>query len=198
MNCEFLPPKNESDRKMKSVLATLFLALFALAAQAADWQILSGRVVSVLDGDTVVVLKPDRVEHVRLSGIDAPEKKQPYGQRSKQFLASIVFGKDVTVEYRKFDRYGRIVGKVMLDGRDVNLSSLEAGMSWFYRQYANELKPEDRVLYEAAEQNAKRAASLNARKKVQGQGQGQEQGQNLWSDPDPVPPWDFRHNRSAK
>lgn len=87
---------------------------------------IDGRVVGVADGDTVTVLDADKVRHkIRLSGIDAPEKKQPFGQRSKQSLSDLVFGMAVTVESDKRDRYGREVGKVMVDG--VALQGLRAG-----------------------------------------------------------------------
>jgi endonuclease YncB( thermonuclease family) len=80
-----------------------------------------------------------RGDSIRLSGIDAPEKAQPFGQRSKESLSSLVFDKAVTVEWSKRDKYGRIVGKVLIDGTDANLEQIKAGMAWFYRRYAKEL-----------------------------------------------------------
>ena len=160
---------------------TIFLASLAFGVQAADWQVLTGRVVGVSDGDTITLLVERQTTKIRLAGIDAPEKSQPFGHRSKQLLSSLVFGKTVTVEYRKRDRYGRIVGKVLLPGgRDANLEMLKGGMAWFYVAYANELRPEDRALYAEAER------------------QKEDSRQGLWGDLNPVPPWDFRHSRESK
>ena len=154
----------------------LFLALLALGAGAADWQVLTGRVVGVSDGDTITILTQHQPAKIRLAGIDAPEKNQAFGQRSKQLLSSLVFGKTVTVEYRKKDRYGRIVGKVLLPGgRDVNLEMLRGGMAWWYEQYQNEQPVADRGLYAESESAARK------------------RNQGLWVDQNPVPPWDFRH-----
>ena len=80
---------------------------------------LSGRVVGVADGDTVTVLDANHQQHkIRLSGIDAPEKSQAFGQRSKESMSALVFGKQVDVVWDKRDRYKRIVGKVMVQPAD--------------------------------------------------------------------------------
>ena len=96
---------------MRSIVIVC-LVLFASSVQA---ETLTGYVVSVDDGDTITVLDASKVQYkIRLSGIDAPEKAQPFGDRSKQNLARMVFNKDVSIEWSKQDRYGRIVGKVMV------------------------------------------------------------------------------------
>jgi endonuclease YncB( thermonuclease family) len=96
---------------MRSIVIVC-LVLFASSVQA---ETLTGYVVSVADGDTITVLDASKVQYkIRLSGIDAPEKAQPFGDRSKQNLARMVFNKDVSIEWSKQDRYGRIVGKVMV------------------------------------------------------------------------------------
>jgi len=85
----------------------LALVLLSLTASA---DVLEGRVVSVADGDTITILNSNRQQHrIRLAGIDAPEKGQPYGQRSKQHLADLAFGKDAKADRYKIDRYGRDV-----------------------------------------------------------------------------------------
>lgn len=153
---------------------TLLLAL-ACTAYA---ETIMGRVVGVADGDTITVLDSDKVQHkIRLAGIDAPEKKQPFGNRSKESLSELAYDKTVTVETDKRDKYGRQVGKVLVNGQDVNLVQVERGMAWFYRQYQREQSPNDRRLYEAAEDAAK------------------ADRRGLWRDADPMPPWDFRHNK---
>jgi endonuclease YncB( thermonuclease family) len=122
------------------------------------------------------VLDSQHQQHkIRLAGIDAPEKKQPFGQRSKQHLSDIVFDKEVTLDCGKVDRYRREVCVVLIKGRDANLTQIEAGMAWWYRKYAKEQTAQQRVNYEAAEVRA-RAGKMG-----------------LWTDADPVPPWEFRH-----
>lgn len=92
--------------------------------------VIEGRVVGVSDGDTVTVLDAGRRQHkFRLLGIDAPEKDQDFGERSKQSLSDLVFGKDVMVEYEKKDRYGRTLGKVVVGGRSANLEQVRAGLA---------------------------------------------------------------------
>jgi len=156
---------------MSKAVICLLLAL----ACVAHAETITGMVVGVTDGDTITVLDAVKVHHkIRLAGIDAPEKKQAFGNRSKESLSDMVFDKTVNVETEKRDRYGRQIGKVLVDGRDVNLVQVERGMAWFYRQYQREQSPNDRKLYEAAEDAAKAAK------------------RGLWRDADPVAPWDFR------
>jgi len=156
-------------------ISLLLTLLFAFACNA---ETITGHVVGVADGDTITVLDADKVQHkIRLAGIDAPEKKQAFGNRSKESLSALAFDKTVNVETDKQDRYGRQVGKVLVNGQDVNLVQVERGMAWFYRQYQREQSPNDRRLYEAAED----AARADKR--------------GLWRDADPMPPWEFRHNK---
>ena len=132
------------------------------------------KVVKVSDGDTVHVLDQANSRHkIRLGGIDAPEKKQAFGQKSKQNLSSLVVGQNVEVEYDKRDRYGRIIGKLIKDGQDINLLQVKQGYAWHYKYYAKDQSQLDRVLYSSAE--------IEAREKTLG----------LWSAP-AVPPWEFR------
>jgi endonuclease YncB( thermonuclease family) len=138
-------------------------------------QTLTGRVVSVADGDTVTVLDSNDTQHrIRLEGIDAPERRQPFGSKSKESLAAMIFGKEVTVVSGKTDQYGRLVGKFLLDGKDVNLEQVKAGMAWHYKFYEDEQTTEDRELYAKAEDDARAAR------------------RGLWQDPNPVEPYQFR------
>lgn len=162
-----------------SVLEAMRRAIVAVALALActvNAETITGQVVGVADGDTITVLDADKIQHkIRLAGIDAPEKKQAFGNRSKESLSDMVFDKTVNVETEKRDRYGRQIGKVLVNGQDVNLVQVERGMAWFYRQYQREQSPNDRRLYEAAEDAAKAGK------------------RGLWRDSDPVPPWEFRH-----
>jgi endonuclease YncB( thermonuclease family) len=152
---------------------SIFFCLLALSANA---ETLTGYVVSIADGDTLTLLDANRQQHkIRLAGIDAPEKSQGFGDRSKQSLAVLVFNKNVTVEWNKLDRYGRTIGKIMVNGVDANLEQVRTGMAWWYRDYAKEQSPEDRAKYEQAEVMAK------------------QQRFGLWQDANSMPPWDFRH-----
>lgn len=136
---------------------------------------LKGRVVHVADGDTITVLDAGKVQHkVRLAGIDAPERAQPFGQRSRESLEDLVAGRTVIVETHKRDRYGRYVGKVIFNSRDVNLEQIRRGMAWFYREYAHEQSAGDRQSYEQAE--------IDARSSHFG----------LWAEKAPTAPWDYR------
>jgi endonuclease YncB( thermonuclease family) len=163
-------------RSNRPLWAILLLAL----ACTTNAETVTGRVVGVADGDTITVLDGDKVQHkIRLAGIDAPEKKQPFGNRSKESLSELTY-KTVTVETDKRDKYGRQVGKVLVNGQDVNLVQVERGMAWFYRQYQREQSPNDRRLYEAAEDAAK------------------ADRRGLWHDAGPVPPWEFRHTKTKQ
>jgi endonuclease YncB( thermonuclease family) len=96
---------------MLQLRSLLIVSSLLLGTTHADT--LTGRVVNVADGDTVTVLDANHQQHkIRLQGIDAPEKAQPFGQRSKESLSAMVFNKDVRVEWEKRDKYKRIVGKV--------------------------------------------------------------------------------------
>jgi endonuclease YncB( thermonuclease family) len=152
-----------------AVIALIFFGYLCIhAANAA--QLLEGKVVGVSDGDTITVLDSGRRQYkIRLSQIDAPEKRQDYGMRSKRSLSRLVYGKQVSVEIAATDKYGRAVGKVLVDGKDANLEQVQRGMAWVYRAYAKD------HAYFAAEDSARKARI------------------GLWAQADPVPPWKFRH-----
>lgn len=157
---------------MKRLLASIFLMAAAHGSYA---EVISGKVIRVVDGDTITVLDAQMQQHkVRLAGIDAPERRQAFGHRAQEFLASLVASQQVDVETEKTDKYGRLVGKVLVHGRDINLAVVVAGLAWHYKTYESEQTPADRMLYASAEQDAR-----NQRK-------------GLWVDPSPVAPWTWR------
>jgi len=122
---------------MRFILSVIMLGLITLPALAG--QVISGKVVGVTDGDTITVLTPEKKQlKVRLAEIDTPEKRQPYGKRSKQALSSLIFGKQVEVESRGKDRYQRTIGKIFLDGTDINAEMVRRGHAWVYRKYARD------------------------------------------------------------
>jgi endonuclease YncB( thermonuclease family) len=157
---------------MKLLLS--FLLIFSVCTASAS-KILQGKVVSVADGDTITVLDTEKTQHkIRLQGIDAPEKAQAFGAKSKQALYEMVHGKTVQVSFEKSDKYGRILGKVLLDGQDICHQQIKAGLAWHYKKYQNQQPLVDRDDYSASETAAK------------------SEKLGLWSDPRPVAPWDFR------
>ena len=106
------------------------------AGQEAPAVAFSGRVVGVTDGDTITVLDELNQQHtIRLAEIDAPERGQPWGDRSRQELSALVFGKSVSVQQTDTDRYGRMVARVFNGGREVNRAMVEEGAAWAYREY---------------------------------------------------------------
>jgi endonuclease YncB( thermonuclease family) len=136
---------------------------------------LQGKVVGVADGDTITVLDASNTQHkIRLQGIDAPEKAQAFGQKSKQSLNQMVHSKAVTIEFQKKDKYGRTVGKVLLNGNDICIEQIKLGMAWHYKQYESEQPKEDREAYAQAEIAAR------------------TQNIGIWKDKNPTPPWEFR------
>lgn len=152
------------------------LLLSASLATPAFGSTLQGKVVGISDGDTITVLDANHQERkIRLAGIDAPEKSQAFGSRSKQHLSNMIFGKPVVVDWNKTDKYGRTIGKVIVNGQDANLNQVKAGLAWHYKDYAKEQSAIDRDEYANAETTA-RAQRLG-----------------LWLDAKPIPPWDFRH-----
>lgn len=162
---------------MKALLLALTLT-FSIQLASADTII--GRVVGVSDGDTITVLDQNNTQYkVRLAGIDAPEKKQAFGNVSKKSLSDMVFDNKVLVDWHKHDRYGRIVGKVILNGRDVNVEQINRGMAWFYRKYQNELVLDDRLAYLHAQEAAESSKT------------------GLWLDQEPIAPWDFRKQKNS-
>lgn len=129
--------------------------------------------IAISDGDTLRVKCPQTTEpvKVRLAQIDAPEKRQPFGQRSKQSLSELCFDKPTTIQTVSIDRYGRTVAQVTCDGVDANREQVKRGMAWVYDQYVT-----DRTFY-TAQNNAKAARA------------------GLWADAAPVPPWIWRKTK---
>ena len=134
----------------------LLPAVLALLATVAHADTLTGRVVGIADGDTLTLLDATNTQHkIRLSGIDSPEKGQPFGQHCKQSLSDLAYGHTVAVETNKRDRYGRVIGKVLVDGQDANLAQIKRGCGWHYKRYMNEQPLDDRLAYNAAEESAR-------------------------------------------
>lgn len=160
-------------QKLAALILIWICSVVPLTAFADSY---TGRVVAIADGDTITVLDANQTQHkVRLAGIDAPEKRQAFGNVSRQHLAAAVFGRTVTVDWTKHDRYGREIGKILIGGKDANFGQIEAGLAWHYKRYEREQSAEDRTAYAAAEEAARAAR------------------RGLWQDAAPVAPWAYRH-----
>jgi endonuclease YncB( thermonuclease family) len=160
----------------RTIPALLLFVLCLVAPAQAD--VLTGRVVHVADGDTLTVLDATNTQQrIRLAGIDAPEKGQAFGDASRKYLAGLVAGQRINVEWHKHDRFGRIVGKVLRDGTDVCLEQVRAGMAWHFKKYQHEQTPEDRGVYAETEDRARAGKA------------------GLWRDSRPLPPWEFRKQK---
>ncbi|EAN2613851.1 hypothetical protein HX37_16675 [Salmonella enterica] len=153
--------------------AILALSLFFTGSLAAEE--IRGKVIRVLDGDTLEVLQNRQPVRIRLANIDAPEKKQPFGQWSANQLKGLVAALPVTVTYTQTDRYGRILGRVYTEsGTEVNRRMVQNGAAWVYERYNT-----DTTLLRL-------------------QIKAQQEKRGLWSEPNPVPPWEWRDERRGR
>ncbi len=146
----------------------LCAAILSIAMTCAAHADFTGKVVAVADGDTITVMRDLVPVKLRLLEIDAPEKKQAFGARSKQSLSDLCFNKTATLIEKGRDRYGRTLARVSCEGVDANAEQVRRGMAWVYDRYVT-----DRALY---------AVQIEAR----------DAGRGLWADPDAVPPWQWR------
>ncbi len=151
-------------------MLALFVTLVLLTAPAN----LEGKVVRIADGDTITVLVDRQQVKVRLSGIDAPQKRQDFSQRSRQALADLVFGKEVRVVTHGKDRYGRVIGDVFVGGKPVNQIMVREGWAWKFVKYSK----------------SPRLAELER--------QARAERRVLWAGKNPIPPWEYRAEQARK
>jgi endonuclease YncB( thermonuclease family)/methylphosphotriester-DNA--protein-cysteine methyltransferase len=184
--------------KIQVKLAAFFASLIICASMCAAQQtapapqqsavvannvqlVIEGKVINVHDGDTVTVLDQNNKKFpIRLQGIDAPELKQAFGSVSQENLSRMVLGKQVTIFWSKVDKYRRTVGTIMLDGKDVNIEQVKAGLAWHFKKYEDEQVPADRITYATAEISARNAKL------------------GLWGDANPMVPGDWRQEVKTK
>jgi endonuclease YncB( thermonuclease family) len=165
---------------LRRVLITFFLLIIPVLSSAYG---ISGVVTRIVDGDTfyllpdipppssAIIIHKDGTISVRLRGCDAPEKDQPYGQEAKEHLVSLILMNTVKVQVMDVDRYGRVVGYVFLNGKNINLEQIKSGYAWAYTEFLD--RPYASEFYEAEKE---------ARKKRFG----------LWKQSNPLPPWEWR------
>lgn len=154
----------------------LFLiSLLLLLPTYANAATIEGKVIKVLDGDTIDILYNNKPERIRFNGIDAPEKGQPHGQKAKQFVLDLAAQKIVTVNVTDTDRYGRSIGDITLpDGKSLNREVVKAGYAWHYVKYSDD-------------------ASLGELEK-----EARIARRGLWQDKNPMAPWDWRKSKRTQ
>ena len=169
-----------------AIIFFLFLVSTSCIAET-----LEGKVVRIVDGDTLVILDATKTQHrVRLAGIDTPERGQPFGKGATENLARLAGMKVARVEWNKKDRWKRLIGTVWVqspDARcageecpktlDVGMAQLTQGLAWHFKRYAHEQPEGERERYSFAEYEARA-------KRV-----------GLWADPEPIPPWEWRKRK---
>jgi len=169
-------------------MRSFLFAILCLTIITSVAETIEGKVVRIIDGDTLVLLDANNIQHrVSLSGIDTPERGQPFGKRATENLARLTGNKPARLEWYKLDQLKRLIGKVWVhspDTRcqsvdcpktlDVGMAQLTQGLAWHFKRYEHEQPEEERERYSFAE--------YEARSKRVG----------LWGDPDPVPPWEWR------
>ncbi len=160
----------------KTTLLKLLFCFFFFTTSLLSAETVVGKCVGVTDGDTATVLVDgNRQVKVRFDGIDAPERSQDYGQRAKQKLSDLIYGKQVKVVISDIDKYGRSVGTVYVGSTNTNLEMVRSGLAWHYKQYA----PNNTEL-------------ANAEKSAKGSKVG------LWAHNNPTPPWEYRRGGSRE
>ena len=155
---------------MRYLPLLLLLVIFSASAETVH----QGKVVKIADGDTLTILVDKQELKIRLSDIDTPERKLPFGTRAKQALSDLAFGKQARVVEVTIDRYKRIVGRIYVGDTDVNRELVAQGFFWVYRKYSK-----DAELLEL-------------------ETQAKEKGLGLWADPNPISPWEWRRGRRTR
>ena len=152
---------------------SILLLLLACSSHVVCAEEFSAKIITVLDGDTVLIKRADGLVRIRLAEIDAPEKNQEYGMASKQSLSELVLKKLVHVNSQAVDSYGRLVAHLIVDGRSINEEQVRRGMAWEYSNYHSN---KTYIALQSEAQQAKRG---------------------LWAQADPTPPWQWRKTHTA-
>jgi micrococcal nuclease len=161
--------ENISVSCLKILFSFCFVVIFSFNGYSQKFE---GTIIRVIDGDTYVFLTSTGSFTVRMLGIDAPERDQPFSRESSEFLSEYLNKKAVTI-VNGTDKEDRSVGTLFVNGKDINLLSIKGGYSWHYKRYSADKD------YAAAEEYAQR----NKLK--------------IWSLPNPIPPWSWRQRRTS-
>lgn len=156
---------------MRTMLLIMLLGSRIATAHAEQF---TGKVIVVLDGDTVMLARSSGPPvKVHLAGIDAPEKTQPGGMASKKSLAELVLRKQVSVDTRAVDNYGRLIAHLTMDGKSINEEQVRRGMAWEYSHYHGN------------------------KAYIELQSDAQQARRGLWVQTSPLPPWQWRKLQAA-
>ena len=149
------------------------LAVSLVASHQVNAASLTGKVIEVNDGDELTIFNLNRPVRIKLIGMDAPEKDQAFGGIAKQHLADLVFDKVVVVEYLGIGQHTVLIGRVLLNGSDINAQMIRDGAAWFDPRYKSQISDTQNEIYYQSE--------LAARNEKRG----------LWQTGDAVAPWEF-------
>ena len=158
----------------------MLLVFVLLSSQSGFGAEIEVEILRVVDGDTIEVWHKDELLRVRLQGIDAPELDQPFGQEARLHLSKLVQGQMVSIIYESYDTYGRLLGKILVNGHDINLRMIKDGLAWWYRYYRQQQSSEDQVVYESTEAHSKNLKL------------------GLWVSENPIEPYEWRKLRKNK
>jgi endonuclease YncB( thermonuclease family) len=150
-----------------------FLILVSITINLYSEEII-GKVVGISDGDTIKLVSNNKQIKVRLFGIDAPERDQEFGTKSKEFLSSLVFKKEIKLITKSKDQYGRTLGTIYLDDKNINLEMVKNGYAWVYRKFNKD------------------SEFMNS------EAEAKEKKLGLWVDKEPTPPWLFRKTKRSR
>lgn len=161
---------------MKYIKSYLFLFALILLPTISFSTTITGKVISVADGDTITILTQQHEQiKIRLSAVDTPEGNQAYGNKAKAFTSFLVKGKNVSIEPETIDKYGRTVAMVFVNGLNLNKEIVANGQGWVYRKYCKGAFCDEWLEMEKKAREAKIG---------------------LWADKDPTPPWEWRHGQN--
>jgi endonuclease YncB( thermonuclease family) len=165
----------------KKTIKILFFFIALIFSAQLNAKEITGKVIKVVDGDTVYILtKEFKTVKTRLSFIDAPERSQAFGNKAKRYLTDLIANKNVKFISKKKDKYGREIGKIIYNGKDINLEMIYAGYAWHYKYYQKDQTPNERLRYTTAENFAK------------------SYGTGLWKEKNAIPPWKWRKLKRKK
>ena len=169
----------------KFIIASVFLfsaCFWESERKISDQNSKTYKVVGISDGDSITIFDNEKNKElkVRLATIDAPERNQDFGRKSRQHLSNLVYKKKVTLNKFSKDRYKRVVAEVYLDGKNINIEQIKNGFAWHYKKHQKQQRKSDRLAYSLAEDEA--------RNKRLG----------IWQNDNPTPPWDFRKQKRRK
>lgn len=160
----------------KQLFAALTLSLLCSAPASAET--IAGRIISIADGDTLILLDAQQQQHkISLAGIDAPELNQAFGQQALIGLSAIALNQQAKAQCKHLERFPHPVCTLTIGGKDIGLTQIQSGMAWWYRQNAAALSVQTQSDYRQAEFDAK----IHRR--------------GLWNSKNPTPPWDWRRGR---